>query len=235
MKKTNINICFSRNALKGLAAVSMVIDHIAFVFLSEQDTYHILYLGMRIFGRIAFPLFCFFLVQGFIDTNNLNYYFFRLFLFACISEIPFDLFIYHRMISFRGQNCMFTLFISLIVLYGISKVSDSKISIFILILCGSCLAIILKTDYSYLGVLLTSVMYIWKEEPLNLFLILCVVMGVQGGLNPWEIIALPFILLYHPKKKNAPLTQKKPAFQRYFFYWFYPAHMLCLFLFDVYF
>ena len=232
MEQSVFRFRFSRNVLKCIALISMVSDHIAFCFLQPEGVYHMLYFLLRVFGRISFPLFCFLLVQGFLCTKNVRKYFLRLFLFACLSEIPYDLFCGHRLYSPEGQNVLFTFGIALLVLYGLSKTSAVKVYQFLLVLCGSLLAVSLNTDYSYLGVVLTAVMYLWREQRYEQFLILCVVMGVQGGMNPLEILALPMIMFYSEEtgeKENHTLAGAgRPVWRRYFFYCFYPVHMLFL-------
>ncbi|MBR1741719.1 MAG: hypothetical protein IJ733_07570 [Lachnospiraceae bacterium] len=249
MERVIFKFGLSRAKLKWIALFFMVLDHIAFCFLSEDGPFRMWYLCMRALGRIAFPLFCFLLVQGFLSTGNVKKYFFRLFVFACISEIPYDLFAYHRLFSPRGQNVLFALCIALLVLYGISRARLSRVYIFLLLFFGSALAIMLRTDYSYLGILFTAVMYLWQEERFFQFVLLCVIMGMQGWLNPWEILSLPFMLLYRSGEGRQEKREEREAhafgkgdggfqgvsvFSRYFFYLFYPAHMLCLFLFDVF-
>ena len=94
----------SGSTLKIIAIISMTIDHFAASFLyrgimtlpsvsSNTDLMQVLrklYLVMRDIGRPAFPIFCFLLVEGFCHTRNPKKYATRLFLFALISEIPFD-------------------------------------------------------------------------------------------------------------------------------------------------
>ena len=82
-QKSNIRI-FSSNALKIIACVSMLIDHIGIVFVDNN-------LFMRAVGRLAFPIFAFLLVQGLLHTSDVRRYLLRLSIFAVVSEIPFDL------------------------------------------------------------------------------------------------------------------------------------------------
>ena len=66
------------STLKLIALVSMLLDHIGAVLIAAPIPYYML----RLIGRIAFPVFCFLLVEGFFHTKNLNKYAVRLFLFA---------------------------------------------------------------------------------------------------------------------------------------------------------
>ena len=65
----------SGSALKVIAMISMVIDHIA-LYLMEHGT--VLYETMRLVGRIAFPVFAFLIAEGFIHTRSRYRYFFTL-------------------------------------------------------------------------------------------------------------------------------------------------------------
>ena len=95
--------------LKMIAITTMLIDHVGAVLLPQYPI-------LRIIGRIAFPIFCFLLVEGFMHTHDVIRYMTRIGLFALISEIPFDLLFYGRILDGTHQNVFFTLFIGLVML-----------------------------------------------------------------------------------------------------------------------
>ena len=109
--------------LKILAIVTMTIDHAAALYFWNHPSFHItlftignrtitLYVLMRLIGRLAFPIFSFLLVEGFLHTHNRIKYGVNLFLFALISEIPFNL-ACSNALFYHSQNVFFTLFIML--------------------------------------------------------------------------------------------------------------------------
>ena len=99
------------STLKIIALITMLIDHIGAFLIEpyllnngvfpfafdisiipkEFKTLYIIYIITRLIGRIAFPIYCFLIVEGFLHTSNLKKYAFNLLLFAFISEIPFNL------------------------------------------------------------------------------------------------------------------------------------------------
>lgn len=73
----------SRNDwLKVIAMASMLIDHIGLLFFPEEALF-------RQIGRLAFPLYAYFLAQGFSHTRSRPRYYSRLLLFGLISQVPF--------------------------------------------------------------------------------------------------------------------------------------------------
>ena len=114
--------------LKYIALFSMFLDHIGVIgkaFLSKN-----VYFLLRAVGRLSFPLFCFILAEGFFHTKNRKKYQQRLFIFALLSEIPYDLAFHYLPAStlnsvlhlqklsltdfstaFQEQNVLFTLFL----------------------------------------------------------------------------------------------------------------------------
>lgn len=82
-------------ALKILALVSMIIDHTGFFLRSNTLIAYEPYNLMRAIGRIAFPIYCFLLVNGFDKTSSRRRYLSRLLLFAALSQVPYSLLFVH--------------------------------------------------------------------------------------------------------------------------------------------
>lgn len=225
----------SGNGLKIIAIVTMLIDHIGAIVIENgilkirgvtdfnvffQSKYMTFWWGvdmiLRMIGRIAFPIFCFLLVEGFLHTRNPKKYAGRLLLFCFISEIPFDLSLWGTWFYAGYQNVYFTLFIGLLTLMGMKKYQDSAWKQGVVVLVGCIGAFLLKTDYSAFGVLLIVLLY-WLRNQVRMQTIFgCILVG-------WEITApLAFIpiRMYNGKRGKWNL--------KYLFYAFYPAHIFVL-------
>ena len=65
---------------------------------------------------IAFPIFAYLLAEGLENSMSRGLYAARLFLFAVLSEIPYDLMMSGRIMDPRQQNVIFTLFIGYLII-----------------------------------------------------------------------------------------------------------------------
>ena len=118
--------CLSGSTLKIIAIIAMAIDHFAasiilYGILMQQNPSFLghpvsmtipwwnIYQVMRFIGRIGFPVFCFLLIEGFLHTSSKKKYATRLFLFALVSEFPFDyaLFICGKTVLSGLSECLF--------------------------------------------------------------------------------------------------------------------------------
>lgn len=222
--------CLSGSSLKMIAICAMAIDHFAAsvlyygyilpaVPLVPHTTPWILYQvyqAMRFIGRIAFPIFCFLLVEGFLHTSNRKKYAFRLFLFSLISEIPFDLALFHSFSDRGYQNVFFTLFIGFLVIWAMEKAEETRYAFLLSVLVftlGCFAAFILNTDYDYKGVLLITVLYLFRYNPGLRTLAGCISLI-------WEP---PACLAFFPIQMY---NGKRGISLKYFFYLFYPLHLL---------
>ena len=247
----------SGSTLKMVAVITMLIDHIAAVVLyrylianhfsfvidlpvvtpAEKRLYHIylIYDIMRSIGRLAFPIYCFLMVEGFIHTRSRTRYAFRLFLFALLSEIPFDLGFEKQLIEFSYQNVFFTLFIGFLtiwILNGIytylQKHFEGVALQLLRLICflpvtaiGAIGAELLKTDYGATGVITISCIFFFKQ--LSNALSFAVGCGVLTISMPVEWPA--FFGLLPVSKYNGTRGWKL----KYAFYFFYPVHFLVLY------
>ncbi len=178
----------SADFLRFIAIITMITDHTGLCIINKYlrvitdyelfSRVKIVYEATRIIGRIAFPIFCYQLVQGFYKTKSRKKYALNLLIFAIISEIPFDLVTSGKLLDIRYQNVMWTLLIGFIAIWLLeyitqqnanNKSSENRfysknINILIkLIVTIACvfLANILKTDYKGYGALLIIVIYIF--------------------------------------------------------------------------
>ena len=146
----------SGSALKVIAMISMVIDHVA-LYLMEHGT--VLYETMRCIGRIAFPVFAFLIAEGFIHTRSRYRYFFTLLGFAIISEIP-----WYLLNGADGtHNVMFTLALGVATLMVLENLLQrSPIQGFLWTLGMAGLASWLRVDYEWRGILVIVIFYLFN-------------------------------------------------------------------------
>ncbi len=236
----------SGKALKIIAAVIMVIDHFAIVVLNPYTNYNVgnmsfetfkslteLYNNMRLVGRIAFPIYCFLLVEGFLHTSNFLKYARNLAIGAAVSEVIFDLAIFNRL-TFKFQNVYFTLLIGLCCLHLVRELTERRTPLFsklhpIIIFIGCLIAIggsmsiayYLHTDYSYKGVLAITLMYLFRRNRL----FKCVLGETPFYYEPCAFFSIIPLLLYNNKRGTF-----RWKYTKYIFYAFYPAHLLILYI-----
>lgn len=213
---------FGRNFLKVVALITMLCDHIAVVLVSAKNDPQ-LYNILRMIGRISFPIFCFMITEGFRYTSDRKKYFLRLLIFAVISEIPFDLAVSGSFFDIKQQNVMWTLSIGFLVLTVVEKYKDKLYLQIICITAGSIIAFLMKVDYIFYGVLIISVFYLCRENHYKMFIILMFLLIFQGEAESFGILSIPFIMAYDSDKKEKKLP-------KYFFYVFYPLHLIVLYL-----
>lgn len=199
-------------ALKTIAIVSMLIDHIGAILFPQ-------YIGFRIIGRIAFPIFAYTLVEGFIYTHDVKKYIFRMGALALLSEIPFDLANFGKVLEFSHQNVFFTLTMGLIMLLLFVRANnplERYSTIIVLFLCSE----FLHTDYSSMGLLMILCFYLFRDRTvLKICSIAIVNIFLMGYVQGFGVLALLPICLHN--RKQGPKMKG-------FFYAFYPVHLLLL-------
>ena len=141
--------------LKIIGVISMCFDHIGYTIYGKASF-------LNYIGRIAFPIFAFQAVQGYIHTKNLNKHFIKLFIFACLSQIPCML-LFSKFTNEIGFNVLFTLLLGLLTLFFYDK-SKTKLLGFIIVIASSIIAEFIKVDYGAFGILLIFVFYFFEKD-----------------------------------------------------------------------
>lgn len=203
----------------------MFIDHYGAIFQNDIMIY-------RVIGRIAFPIYCFLLVEGYFHTSNVKKYAKRLLIFALLSEIPFDLAFYNN-IGFEHQNIFFTLFIGLVAIYLIdNKEKKYNFEKSAVIIAACLLAIILFTDYNAMGIIYILIFFytrnIHKLKKLKtVALVMFVVNLTSSVLQQFSLFSL--IPIYFYNGKPGP----KNKIVQIFFYAAYPLHLLIYYFINI--
>ena len=239
----------SGSTIKMIAVICMLIDHLAAgvlgryltiygyfsldhndavqveMWMQEHGILFTSYAVMRMIGRIAFPIYCFLLVEGFQHTGNRLKYAGRLLLFAAVSEVPFDLLFNNSWLEFGYQNVFFKLFLGLAAMMGIQWVEERQelgrilktAGLFLVIVACMAAAKLLKTDYAAVGVLSIVILYLFRFKKLYQIMAGCIAFF-------WELTApLAFVAV-------ALYNGRKGWNMKYFFYLFYPVHLLLIYL-----
>ena len=211
--------------LKIIALLTMIIDHYGAIFHPNIIIY-------RIIGRLAFPIYCFLLVEGYTHTSNIKKYTTRLLIFALISEIPFDLAFFGE-IGFVHQNIFFTLFIGLAAIYLIENKDEKyKFDKTLVIVAATVLATILRTDYQFIGIVYILSFYFTRNLPKTkrfstIALIMILTNLSAGWLQQFSVLALVAVYFYN----NQPGVKNKLL--QIGFYIAYPLHLLIFHLINI--
>ena len=206
--------------LKLIAVISMLIDHTSAVILEQIPGLEAPAFFMRIIGRLAFPIYCFLLVEGFYHTRSRAKYAGRLFLFALISEVPFDLAFSRRMWDFSSNNVFFTLLFGLLVIWGVEKIRQKFVADVYGEKAAAIRVILIRTDYDLSGIVTIFAIYMFYPKK------------VKGmGIGVLVLILLASIIEAAAFLDMIPIyfyngTRGKQM--KYFFYIFYPAHLFLL-------
>ncbi len=233
--------CLNGLILKIIAVVTMLLDHVAWVFYPENMLLHDI-------GRLAFPIFVFLIVEGFFGTKNVRKYEIRLLVFALVSEIPFDLAFSGIAFDFSYQNTFFTLLIGLVMLDVITAVREripqdayGIILELVILVAFAALAFLVKSDYGAGGILIIYCFYRFRDmHVIKYILFALILILVYARETPYELFALFAIiplLLYNGQRGFPRIrgpyggTNRGAAYQvvRYAFYVFYPVHLIILY------
>lgn len=225
--------------LKLIAIVCMVIDHVAWFFFPPYVVGSVGFV-MRLFGKITFPVMCFFIAEGYRHSSNVKKYLLRLGIFALISIIPYSLafgaVLNHGLIP---NNVYITLFLGLLSLYLADFTQEGSLR---LLIVAGCAALSYFGDWSVVGVPMIYIFGRARDKNKRILGGVGAFVGLYtfnfllghfldgNAISPSQIaiagalLSIPLLYLYNGRRgSNSPAA-------KYLFYWFYPLHLLLLVL-----
>ena len=229
-------------ALHLLAMAFMLCDHLWAMVVPGND-------WLTDIGRIAFPIFAFMTVEGYFHTKNFRKYLLRLFIFALISEIPFNLVMGGRLLYPLHQNVLWTFLLGLGLVWLNERVREKKLPLRLLVGIGTVilayvLGIITFVDYYHAGVLTVLVFYFFRGrkwwcfagqllalwyinvEMLSGFAYELVIGGHTVFLVRQGFALLSLIPIWLYRGRQGPYNRGLRAL----YYGFYPVHLLVLWI-----
>ncbi|MEA4833270.1 MAG: TraX family protein [Oscillospiraceae bacterium] len=225
---------FNSNQLKIIAIIAMFFDHVVTGFISHNT---LIGLILHIPGRIAAPIMCYMIAEGYHHTSNIKKYITRLLIFAVISHLPYNL--YFGFKFFQATSIIWGLALGLIALTAVK--SDRLHFVVKLFVLALCCALSVTANWNYVAVLWIVVFGLFYGDFKKQMLGFCTV-GVICHLIPTYInfgpshkgyphwyqlgifLAIPVLALYNGERG------KKSKFITWFFYIFYPVHLIMLYL-----
>lgn len=226
------------NQIKWIAIVCMLIDHLAWAFVSFDSA------GgqfMHVLGRITAPVMCFFIAEGYAHTRSVPRYAFRLGLFAVLSQFPFTLFESGKVqfVDWSAGNetfsVLYTLFLSLLAVWAWDAVKNRLLRG--VIVAGLCL-LALPGDWMFFDIMFALIFWIhrgdfkkqalWFTFAAVLEEILCLFFSAAAGSPAYSqlfqlgmLLCLPLLARYNGARGGG-------RYAKWAFYIFYPAHLLIL-------
>lgn len=230
----------NRDTIKYIAMLTMLLNHISHIFLETGTFFAGLFEDV---GYFTAPVMCWFLVEGYQYTRSKRNYALRLLLFAVLSEIPFCLaFSYGDGIQFVGLNMLFTLFFCFLILLAEEKIKSRfwRILVQILlvlatIICDwpimAALYTIMfshtysskrKATFSFVAATLIFAFFLYQNNSFLYSGIALVLQIICGSLGV-AAAGITVLCFYNGKRAKRGRT-----FSKWFFYLFYPVHLLIL-------
>lgn len=221
--------------MKLIAVVCMLIDHLAAFYLFKLPVMHteLFMLGhhavtpllmMRFVGRLAFPIFAFLIVEGFLHTRSRVRYGRNLLIFALLSELPWNL-IHSGTWHYPSQNVFFTLLLGYLGLCALEYFKDDSRRLLASLLGLLVASVLMRADYGCSGYGFILLLYVLRENRILQAIIGSCVLGSR-----W-IAGLAFIPI---NMYNGERGFVKGPVAKYLFYLFYPLHLLVIYLLRVY-
>lgn len=225
----------SANALKIIAALAMVADHVGLMFFPQVR-------ALRIIGRLAYPIFAYMIAQGCAHTRNRGRYFLRVFVLAVVCQV-----VYYLASGDTYLSILVTFCCGIGMIYALQDMKQELFSrekpsylgaveFLLTVILVWLLSRRLSIDYGFWGCMVPVFAAFFqsgedapqwlrrldrKEVHVAMTAVGLVLLAWDlKGIQIWSLLALPLLLLYSGKRGKWNM--------KYFFYIFYPAHLAVL-------
>lgn len=227
----------SGNALKIIAAITMLIDHVGVIFFPGVAIF-------RIIGRLAFPIFAFMIAEGCKYTRHKLKYIAGIFTLAAICQITYyiadgDTYMCVLVTFTLAIICIYTLGLFKKTLFSSKSPQIKLLSLlpFIAAVTGTyAVNLFVTVDYGFFGCMLpvwASLPHMPKNAPeyakkldstyISVFTLAigaAILAMHSGSLQIYSMLAVIPLILYSGKRGKLKM--------KYFFYIFYPVHLAAL-------
>lgn len=242
ISETNMRV-LNRDVIKYIAMFTMLLNHIAHVFLTSGT---VLCEVFEDIGYFTAPVMCFFLVEGYEYTRSKSKYGLRLFIFAAISQIPYTL-----AFRFGNLNMIFTLLCCFLILTALERIENILLRMIVCMILTLATAV---SDWGLIAPICTILVYNGKGNPRKMAfgygVVYCLfaffnmqndMYITQGDWTVYTVVhallsgvgiiaaAVTVLVFYNGKR-----AERGKNFSKWFFYLFYPGHLLILYLIKTY-
>ncbi len=234
MKLNDSIRALTANKLKVIAIVTMFIDHFVSVFFTHNTVFNMM---LKIPGRVAAPIMCYMIAEGYYKTSDRKRYLRRLLIFSVISHFAYNLCFGYEF--FEATSVIWSLTMGLVALMIVK--SGNLYAWVKVIAVGACCLLAITANWNYVGVcwvVTFGVFYGDVKKQMLGFVVVGVLLHLvptflnftfsHAGLPHWYqlgiFLAIPLLLCY-----NGQLGKKSKIISRTF-YWFYPVHLVFIWL-----
>jgi len=216
---------YTISSLKNLAFLIMLIDHIGVILYPEISTF-------RVIGRIAFPMFAFLTIYNFtFNVKDRTKQLITISILALISQIAF-------IVAFDYGTTILNIFYSMLLVCAFIHIyEDYKSKILIYLSYTFLFALSFFVEYGFFGFSFMIFLYSFlriESSKFNLLMIFISVSLVNGFVSiVYSVVAvltIAILIMIYLDSKSINLFSYR--FDKYFYYGFYPFHLLILSIFS---
>lgn len=211
----------SGNALKILAAIFMTLDHMGLMLFPRI-------LLFRILGRLAMPIYAYMIAEGCKYTRNRKKYFGMVFGLGAVCQIVYW-FVDHDLYF----SILITFSLAILIIYAMQNWKEKQNVLSGLLFAAAIAAVyslnrIFEIDYGFWGCMLPVFAALPHKTKYDRYPVSILTLGLGvlllamdiGDIQIFSVLALPLLLAYSGKRGKWNM--------KYFFYIFYPAHLVIL-------